>query len=59
MAEKKTEQPKKKELDEMNPAEKIYEEKPRTNIKAMIGEAGATVKDGVLSGLKRPSPSAT
>ena len=36
----------------MSLEEKSYEETPRTDIKATIGEAGATVKDGVLSGLK-------
>jgi len=36
----------------MIPEEKSHEETPRTDIKATIGKAGATVKDGLLSGLK-------
>jgi hypothetical protein len=51
MAEKRAERPKKKE-QEMSPVEKIYEETPRTDIKATMGKAGVTVKEGVLSGLK-------
>jgi predicted transcriptional regulator len=51
MAEKKPERPKKEE-QQMSPGEKSYEETPRTEIKAAMGEAGATVKEGVLSSLK-------
>ncbi|MGA2228563.1 MAG: MucR family transcriptional regulator, partial [Syntrophobacteraceae bacterium] len=36
----------------MSLEEKSYEETPRTDIKATIGEAGATVKEGVISSLK-------
>ena len=36
----------------MNPEEKRYEETPRTDIKATIGEAGTTVKESALSSLK-------
>ena len=36
----------------MSPVEKSNEGTPRTNIKATIGEAGATVKEGVLSSIK-------
>jgi predicted transcriptional regulator len=36
----------------MNPEEKSYEETPRTDIKATMGKAGATVKEGVVTILK-------
>ena len=36
----------------MIPEEKSHEETPRTDIKATIGEAGTTVKEGALSSLK-------
>ena len=36
----------------MSPEEKSYEQTPRTGMKATMGDAGATVKEGVLSGLK-------
>ena len=36
----------------MNPGEKSYEETPRTEVRATMGKAGATVKEGVLSSLK-------
>ena len=51
MAEKRAERPKKKEQG-MNLEEKNQEKIPRTEIKATLGKAGATVREGVLSGLK-------
>jgi hypothetical protein len=36
----------------MSPGKKSYEETPQTDIKATMGKAGATVKEGVLSSLK-------